>query len=141
MEICLFRKFDAGAGVTWRHKKADCTVRALATSTGMTYKQAYELLYRTQGELHHCHFMLFDYLRHDREGFGVKRYVSFPAKRGIPRTRLSDFKRLHPTGRWIVQVAHHASAVVNGVCIDTWYPHGKTVYGAWEMNGLDNCNR
>ena len=128
-----FCKYDAGKDQIIRHHKGDCTVRALATASRMSYLDAWTLLSFVQQQKKHCSFQLFDYLREDPERFGVKRYISFPAKRGVPRTKLIDFQHNFPKGRFVVQVAHHATAVMDGTCYDTWNPARKTVYGAWEM--------
>jgi hypothetical protein len=131
--MTTFRKFDAGAGQIKRHKKADCTVRALSVARGMSYAHAWSLLYSVQAAHNHCHFALFDYLREWPTLMGVKRYIPTPARAGVRRMTVQDFVALYPKGSYIVQVAHHATAVEDGVIIDTWNCARRCVYGAWEM--------
>ena len=137
MEVQVFRKHYAGRPTEQPHDKGDCTVRALATASGMSYWSAWDLLYKIQGEQNHCHFYLFTYLRDYPERMGVRQYLPFPATRGVARVKLQDFQRAFPTGRYIVQVASHATAIIDGVCVDSWYPRRKCVYGAWEMHNKD----
>ena len=136
LEVQVFRKYDARPFPV-PGPRADCTVRALSTATGMGYQNAWDKLYRLQGEHNHCFFELCEYLRKFPNTMGVVRYLSFPAQRGMPRVKLTDFQKRYPIGRYIVQVAGHATAVIDGVCLDTWYPRRKCVYGAWEMQRID----
>ena len=41
----------------------------------------------------------------------------------------------HPTGRYIVTVAHHVVAVVDGKYYDTWDSGEKSLYGYYEKRG------
>ncbi len=132
----MFEKYDAGAGqriAEWDVAQ-DCTVRTVAKAMALTYNAAWELLYREQGKYRTAGYALSEYLRHDPKPFGVMRYLSFPAKRGTDRMNARSFVRLHPTGSFILRMAHHFAAVVDGTLYDTWDSSGKCVYVAWQVD-------
>lgn len=131
--MSYFVRYDIGKGQPQRDEKGDCTVRALATATGMSYQAAWDKLYRLQGQKRHTGFRLFDYLREMPDSMGVVRSFKYRAVKGKPRIKARDFVQMHPSGRFLVQVAHHVTAVVDGKLIDTWDCGAKCVYGAWEM--------
>jgi hypothetical protein len=132
----LFNRFDAGKVFrTHKIQGSDCTVRALCTAVGIPYNEAYDLLYRMQGQWRTNHFALDDFLKLNPETFGVIRYLPFPAKKGCPRMTGEQFTILYPKGRYILNLAHHLVAVVHGSLTDKWDSSQKCVYGAWEVRG------
>lgn len=132
----MFRKFDAGEPHRGKDgDKGDCQVRALATARGMAYPDAWELLYRLQGERKHCGFCLVDSLRAKDARLGVKNQLSFPAVAGKPRMTGDEFCRKYPKGRFILRLAKHVVAVKDGVLYDKWDSSGKCCYNAWEVEG------
>jgi hypothetical protein len=131
--MTTFIKFDAGEGIKLRHKKADCTVRALATAKKIKYGDAYELLHSMQYAMRHCHFEIFDYLRKFPQQFQVKAYLHFPAKAGQRRMTVGTFAKQHPSGDYLLQAAHHATTIRNGIIYDTWNCSNRAVYAAWEF--------
>lgn len=132
----MFRQYDAGKGhriADWEVAQ-DCTVRAIATAMKVPYDEAWELLYREQGKYRTAGYALPEYLKHDPKTFGVVRYLAFPAKSGVERMNARRFVRLHPSGQFILRMAHHVAAVNDGILYDTWDSSAKCVYGAWEIN-------
>lgn len=132
----VFRKFDAGKAARAPGVKGDCQVRALSTATGMRYSEAWALLYAIQGERRECAFPLVDALKGGDPRLGVVRALSFPAERGKPRMTGREFCQLHPSGSFILNLAHHVAAVEDGVLIDTWDCTEKCVYAAWELRAV-----
>jgi hypothetical protein len=128
----MFRKFDAGAHIAGRDK-ADCQVRALVHATGMRYREAWDLLYTVQGERMACGFRLVDALKAGDERFGVVRTLAFKAIRGRKRMTGARFCIEYPTGYFILRLAHHVAAVVDGTVFDTWDSTAKCVYQAFEI--------
>lgn len=129
-----FRKFDAGKGLRpTSAPKGDCQVRALTTASGMSYGNAYSLLYAIQAEMHACHFTLVEALRANDPRLKVKRSIPCAAVKGQPRMTGAEFCRKYPKGSFILQVAKHVVAVEDGVLIDSWDSSRKCVYGAWEI--------
>ena len=108
----------------------DCVIRALCKATGLGWFDVYDRLCakgREQGD------------------FGDRTpvysavlvelgWVNRPVKRirGKKAPTVESFIEEHPTGTYILRLAHHLSTIVDGVCYDTWYPQSKTVYTYWE---------
>jgi hypothetical protein len=128
-----FRRFDAGKGHRSPDNKGDCQVRALCTARNIPYNDAWELLYAIQGEQRASFFRLVNVLQAKDPRVGVIRYLSFPAKKGKRRMNGEQFVKDYPKGRFILNMAKHVAAVVDGALIDTWDSRGKCVYGAWEV--------
>lgn len=57
--------------------------------------------------------------------------ISFPAVKGSPRMNGERFCNNYPSGRYILQMANHLTACVDGVIYDTWDCSDKCVYRAW----------
>lgn len=108
-------------------------MRALATARGMVYANAWDLLYTLQGEQRRCSFPLVESLNASDERLGVVRAIPFPARAGKARMTGADFCKRYPTGRFLLRLAHHVVAVVDGKAYDTWDSTGKCVYTAWEV--------
>lgn len=131
-----FRKYDAG--VVDRPKnapKGDCQVRALATATGMSWMECWELLYEHQAKIKSCDFQLVRGLR-DKDlvsDVTILRQIDFPAKKGTARMTPNQFCKKHKKGRFILRLAHHVVAVKDGVFYDLWDCGGSCVYTAWEV--------
>ncbi len=59
--------------------------------------------------------------------------MSFPAVKGKPRMNGERFCEAYPIGSYILQMAHHLTACVDGVIYDTWDCSEKCVYRAWKV--------
>ena len=59
--------------------------------------------------------------------------LSFPAETGKCRMNGVLFCAMYPKGRYILNMAHHWTACVDGVIYDTWDCSEKCVYTAYEM--------
>lgn len=129
-----FRKIDYGQAFrTPGGDDGDCQVRALVYARGIRYPDAWDLLYRMQGEMRACSFMLDKSLEAGDERLGVIRKLPFPAQRGQKRMTAGEFCRQHPKGRFILRIANHLAGVVDGVLVDRWDCSRKCVYKAWEV--------
>lgn len=111
-----YRRFDAGHT---GGKNGDCTVRALATARGLSYEDAWRQLYAHQGRVRACAFRLTEWLQLSPDEFGVVQRLSFPARAGKPRMNGERFCDEHPRGRFILSMAGHVVAVVDGELLDT----------------------
>jgi hypothetical protein len=125
-----YRQFDAGQT---GGKNDDCTVRALATARGLSYEDAWRQLYAHQGQVRACSFRLPEWLQASPEEYGVVRRLSFPARTGKPRMTGERFCDEHPRGRFVLRMAHHVVAVVDGELLDTFNSAWSCVYQAWEV--------
>lgn len=127
-------KFDAGAGhAAALAKKQDCQVRALSTALEIPYPEAWEMLYRMQGERRACGFQLVEELRIGHSAFNVVQELPFPAVKGKKRMTATEFCKKHKVGRFILRMPHHVAAVKDGVLYDTFDSSHACVYTAWEV--------
>lgn len=128
-----FKKFDAGLNVR-QWDTGDCSVRAVAVAFEIPYLEAWELLYKLQGQDRACSFKLPEFLRRHPFHFPkLVEYIAFPAVRGRKRMTGAEFCRTHPNGRYMLRLAHHVCAAVDGQVIDRWNSTTKCVYGAWKV--------
>lgn len=128
----IYRKYDAGEASRGKvDKGGDCQIRALCTAAGMTYKAAWEALYKLCGKYRTCGFNLTHYL--DSGELGVVRKLKFPAEAGKPRMTPAEFVRKYRKGTFVLHLAHHVVGVEDGIVYDTWDCTKKCVYGAWEI--------
>lgn len=66
------------------------------------------------------------------------RKMSFPAVKGQPRMNGERFCEAYPKGKFILQMANHLTACVDGVIYDIWDCSEKCVYKAWELPSNDD---
>ena len=59
--------------------------------------------------------------------------LSFPAEKGKPRMNGERFSEIFNKGSYILRMAGHLSACVDGVIYDTWDCSYKCVYNAWKV--------
>jgi hypothetical protein len=121
---------DAGRSSSRRpRQKQDCTVRALASARGLPYDEAYDLLAangRQPGRGFRMETML------SKMPWAAK--LSFPAKRGEARMCLSRFSESYTDGVYIVKMAKHVAAVINGTVYDEFENRPtRCVYTAWRI--------
>lgn len=116
-----------------KDKYGDCTIRALSKALGVTWLEAYDRMIPL------CRFYqvsnIFDapsiIQRQMVEKLGFK-YHGISNKRGSSRPTVDSFAKDHPEGTYILNVAHHAVAVVDGKYYDTWDCGYKSLYGYYE---------
>ncbi len=123
----MFKEFNAHPkGI----KTGDCTVRAIATATNTDYLECRRELNRKRKELGHSSYkdtkFLYDYLK------GYPRLI-FKTVKGEPRIKGTDFTELHPKGKYVLKMAGHVVACIDGVILDTWDCSYRSVYTAWEI--------
>jgi hypothetical protein len=123
----MFKEFNAHPkGI----KTSDCVVRAIATATNTEYLECRRELNRKKRELGYSSYkdtkFLYDYLK------DYPRLI-FKAVKGELRIKGSDFTELHPKGTYILKMAGHIVACVDGVILDTWDCTYRSVYTAWEI--------
>jgi hypothetical protein len=112
-------------------KTGDCVVRAIATATNKDYLECRRELNQAKRELGYSSYkdtkFLYEYLRdHPR--------LIFKPVKGEPRIKGSDFTELHPKGTYILKMAGHITACIDGVILDTWDCTYRSVYTAWEIS-------
>ena len=119
-----------------KDKTGDCQVRALSKALNISWLEAFDLTIPICRRLQT--YTIFDG-NHEKTveamqdlGFA---YTGVSSKKGSKRPTVKEFAKSHPTGRYIVKVAHHVVAVVDGVYYDTWDSGYKSLYGYYELKG------
>lgn len=107
-----FQKYDLGLRQAHSRERADCTVWALATATGVPYAEAHQLLTRAG--------------RRDRHRFDFRKWMTRCGGRALGHRftlvkrsgTLGRFIRTHPTGTYLVAVPRHVFTVHHGKVLD-----------------------
>jgi len=137
MKVGCFVRHDAGEDErprrSGRRPVGDCQVRALATVLDISYTAAWRRLYELQGERMGTAFELVQELA-SGDAFCAIEHLSFPAKRGRARMTPAAFCRAYPRGRYLLHLAGHVAAVVDGTLYDTWDCSQRCVYEAWRFS-------
>lgn len=111
----------------------DCVKRAISKAANMDYHEVSLLLNRqkkiTGAKKFNIDKNYQSFIENVLEGFKI----SFPAVAGKPRMNGERFCRAYPRGAYILRMAGHLTACVNGVIYDTWDCSDKCVYTAWEI--------
>lgn len=109
----------AGAGKNTRvWNRGDCAVRAIAHCMDKTWLEAFDDLTRYARSKYYVlndKAILKDYLI--SSGYT---WVGLKPEKGQKRMTVEDFALSHRKGWYFVQVANHATAVIDGVILDTW---------------------
>lgn len=112
---------------------SDCVKRALTIVTGRDYdiiKRELNRLKKTTGakafnDNKNWKYFVNNIMHYEK--------LSFPAEKGKPRMNGKTFCEQFPKGVYLLRMAHHLSACVNGVICDTWDCSDKCVYNAWKV--------
>ena len=122
---------DGGrANAGFKGTAGDCGARALAIALNLDYKTAYKQLANANAE--------FGCARSARNGISKQIYSKVLEQHGwhwvsAPKFigRKARYSDLPHIGNFIVQMAGHYAAVVNGALNDSWDSRHKMVYGYW----------
>ena len=123
----MFEKFNPNP--LGRKDACDCVIRAICKITGMSWVEVYDELYQ--------YGLSIGGFGNEKEVYSAmlkdKGYEFHAIKREKSKRAccVEQFCKEHPKGSYILRLAHHLTAVVDGVCYDTWYPQGCSVYGYW----------
>jgi hypothetical protein len=111
--------------------KGDCVIRAFAIAGDIRWLDAFDMLVDHARKHYNVPNDKANYEK-VYENFG---FVKHPVKvvKGQSRMTVEDFCKEHPVGKYILVVANHNTAVVDGVCRDTWNPANKCVYKYFEL--------
>ena len=116
-----------------KDKYGDCTIRALTKALGVTWLEAFDLIIPFCRE-YQCS-NIFD-IPNKLEAqimsqLGFK-YYGISNARGSKRPTVASFAKTHKSGTYILNVANHEVAVVDGIYYDTWDCGYKSLYGYYE---------
>ena len=125
-----FKEYDAGRSTSFRPKQGrDCVVRVYAIMMDIPYDSAYET-FAGLGRKSGCSTpkRMWQNLLCDHAVVELR----FPAVSGQKRMNLISFCNEYRLGTFLVQMAGHVTAVIDGVVHDVFEPrHNGCVYAAW----------
>jgi hypothetical protein len=114
-------------------ERNDCTVRALAISTGMPY--------------HDCYMYLANFGRKPNKGTNIRKFFKnnrtvfhycFTKLKFRKSITLNKFVKKYPEGTFYVRKSKHVFVVKDGVAIDMSKPSTYCrITDAWEVTSLD----
>lgn len=119
-------------GFKW--DRGDCSIRALANAISCEWVAAFDFLNKyARRDFNVCN---------DFGGFrkwvveGGAKWIACKAEKGKSRATVLDFAKAHPSGRYVIQIANHFTACVDGVILDAWNCGGKCVVGYFDMSNF-----
>jgi hypothetical protein len=135
----------AAAGYTG--KAGDCTTRAIAIASGLSYAEVHQALAERTGAQRRTKRTP-KRPASAEHGINVKRqwfkdYMLSLGFRWTPTMQIGQGCKVHlragelPMGRLVVSVSKHVTAVIDGVIYDTYNPHrdgNRCVYGYWRKH-------
>lgn len=125
---------DAGRAASKRSRqKNDCTVRAIATATRITYDEAYELLAKA-GRVCSKGFAFAPWA--DKAVVNDHRFIwqRLRKQRGKARVNIAVFCKQYGQGTYIIRVRRHVLTVIDGICHDCFISDGlRAVEGFWRV--------
>lgn len=108
----------------------DCVIRSFTKVTGKEWETVFDELVPIARELQCMPNSKASYTRYLTEnGFT---YHGISNAKGTKRPTVDRFAKDHPTGVYVLVVANHLVAVVDGIYYDTWDSGHKSLYGYWE---------
>ena len=112
----------------------DCVKRAISVASKMDYKEVSKALNRYKKVTGADTFNS----NRNEEKFMVNVLnaiqESYPAVKGQPRMNGERFALSHPKGRYVLQMAGHLTACVDGIIYDTWNCTDRCVYKSWRID-------
>lgn len=108
----------------------DCVIRSLTKALDMEWLKVFESLLPYAMELQCMPNGKPCYEKFLKDNGFV--YVGISNKKGSKRPTVDRFAKDHKTGTYVLRVAHHIVAVVDGYYYDTWDSGEKSLYGYWE---------
>ena len=119
------------AKTTKRWDCGDCCIRALANAMSCSWLEAFDwLTVRARRDFSIVNDGR-DFRRWLVEGGAVWKHL--PAEAGKKRMKVREFAEAHPQGRFVICIAHHEVAVVEGQILDTWNCGERAIVGYFIM--------
>lgn len=119
-------------GYVW--DKADCSIRALANAISCSWLESFDFLVAKARRDYNV----------PNDGAGFRKWVIengakwnyCRAEKGKTRLTVQQFAEAHPQGRYVIAIASHFTACVDGVVLDAWNPAEKAVVGYYDMSNF-----
>lgn len=112
-------------------KKGDCVIRAFALAHDISWLEAFDILC----EYGRQHYNVPNDMGNIDAICAERGYekTTYKAVRGEKRMTTEDFAKTHPNGRYMLKIANHVCACVNGVILDSWNPANYCVYRSYQI--------
>lgn len=120
---------------TLRWDRGDCVIRALAKASGKGWIASYDYLC-AKGRRDLCTPSDAGFCRKWWQESGAV-WHACKAEKGKKRMTAQGFAESHPKGSYIVSVANHDTAVVDGKIYDVWNCGESAVVGYYDMTNFD----
>ena len=116
-------------------KYGDCTIRALSKALNCTWLEAFDLTIPIcrREQVTNIFNAPSVVARKFLAELGFT-YTGISNKKGVKRPTVDSFAKEHPTGTYILNVANHEVACVDGKYYDTWDSGNKSLYGYYEKH-------
>ena len=113
-----------------KDKTGDCQIRALCKTLDLTWVEAFDLTIPICRELQTYTFFdcNLEQTKKAMQRIGFE-YTGISNKKGSKRPTVESFAKSHPQGKYILSLARHVVAVVDGKYYDTWDCGNKSLYG------------
>lgn len=111
----------------------DCTIRALSKAMNVSWLEAFDaqLPLCRESQIPNIFFVPIKMRNKNMERLGFT-YTGISNKRGTRRPTVEAFAKAHPDGTYILNLANHVVAVVNGKYYDTWDCGQCCLYGYYQ---------
>lgn len=116
-------------GMVWH--TGDCCIRALALSTDSEWIKAYDYLSNKARRDYSVPNDGPDFRKWLIEGGAT--WIACKAEKGKKRMTALQFAESHPQGRYVLTLANHECACVDGIIQDAWNCGEKCVVGYFNM--------
>lgn len=115
-----------------RSTKGDCVIRAFSIAAGLDWLEAFDILTDNARKTYNVPNDVTNYT----QVFKAMGYecVTCKATSGKKRMTAEQFCKTHKSGRYILRLANHLCAVVDGKVRDTWNTANKCIYKYWVIN-------
>jgi len=117
-----------------KDKTGDCQVRALSKALNLSWLEAFDLTIPICRRMQT--YTIFDGdLDKTIEAMAELGFVyqGISNKKGTKRPTVKSFAAKHKTGTYILKIAHHVVACVDGTYYDTWDCGNRSMYGYYEL--------
>ena len=115
----------------------DCTVRALSKAFNCSWLEAFDVMipFCREYQCSNIFNLPSDIEREIMEKLGFS-YTGISNKKGTKRPTVKSFALSHPTGTYILNVANHEVALIDGIYYDTWDCGYKSLYGYYQKTEI-----
>lgn len=111
----------------------DCTIRAMSKVLNCTWLEAFDRLipFCRKYQASNVFNTPLEIRKEILKAFGLE-YHGVSNKSGTKRPTVDEFAKDHPTGTFLLHVAHHEVACVDGIYYDTWDSGHCSMYGYYQ---------